>query len=546
MDDPANERFLLSLADAETPDELPPNSTVQVVDQSHTEHSSLLTAVEADPPTHASTSTNTNASEEQDAEETAAASPASSTDSSYEMVEAREDSTVVVVVVEPPMLPEESEPDKKHGEVEVEETKEEHSNESQENDPPQKDEPSEDAPPLERTERKDEPYHVVTEEGATATDVDNTAATSAATAAVGTGTVGTVPPATEKSRRPVVGKRGGSIHPKTPIHNSDASLRLLRKFATKSGLHLPVSAGGTQRTSMLGMLFGSGGSTKLPENDASLLAYSQFIQALQEGSDSSSSTSPMSSGASEEADIMVESILGHDGDTMHKSRAAMACFVRLVGIWCHATSRYDVNDGLVITPILLTLAMDVAESLVAHGCLDGVLISIVPETASNSPPEGAELAISEEDGEDETSSKEYVKAIYWMAEGLFVADLSTEVTELSALKFFLTTGTRQMPPDDEAMLRGSHLLQTIRLCYHVYRKTVSEPNKTTARAALQQLVASSFHRMERRTKAMAAVANNNKEEHKEYLTGMDDMADLQPDTFPSPDHKDVFLVLRSL
>mmetsp|Transcript_26007 Transcript_26007/g.47138 ORF Transcript_26007/g.47138 Transcript_26007/m.47138 type:complete len:2256 (-) Transcript_26007:305-7072(-) len=527
MDDPANERFLLSLADAETPDELPPNSTVQVVDKSHTEHSSLLTA--NDPPTNAST----NASAEQDVEETAAASPVSSTDSSYEMVEAREDSTVVV---ETPMLPKESEP-----------TKDENSNESQEKEQPQKDERSEEAPALERTERKEEPHHVVTEEGATAAEADNTVTTSATVV----GAVGTVPPARlspEKSKRPpVMGKRAGSIHPKTPIHNSDASLRLLRKFATKSGLHLPVSAGGTQRTSMLGMLFGSGGSTKFPENDASLGAYSQFIQALQEGTDSSNSTPPppLSSGASEEADIMVESILGHDGDTMHKSRAAMACFVRLVGIWCHATSRYDVHDGLVITPTLLTLAMDVAESLVAHGCLDGVLISIVPENENVTVSDtGAELVILEEDGEDETSSKEYVKAIYLMAEGLFVADLSTEVTELSALKFFLTTGTRQMPPDDEAMLRGSHLLQTIRLCYHVYRKTVSEPNKTTARAALQQLVASSFHRMERRTKAMAAA--NNKEEHKEYLTAMDDMADLQPDTFPSPDHKDVFLVLRSL
>jgi hypothetical protein len=290
----------------------------------------------------------------------------------------------------------------------------------------------------------------VIEEGATSAEADNTAATSAA--AIGA-SIGAVSPATvspDKMRRPVVMvKRAGAIHAKTPIHNSDASLRLLRKFATKSGIHLPISAGGTQCTSMLGMLFGSGGSTKFPENDASLLASSEFIQALQEGNFNYTSSPPPPPPLSEEADIMVESILGHDGDTMHKSRAAMACFVRLVGIWCHATSRYDVSDGLVITPTILTLAMDVAESLVAHGCLDGVLISIVPENVIETVTDTATKSALSED-ETETTSKEYVKAIYLMAEGFFVADLSTEVTELSALKFFLTTGTRQMPPDDEA------------------------------------------------------------------------------------------------
>ena len=49
------------------------------------------------------------------------------------------------------------------------------------------------------------------------------------------------------------------------------------------------------------------------------------------------------------------------------------------------------------------------------------------------------------------------------------------------------------------MLRGGHLLQAIQLCYRVYLKTYSEPNKTTARAALGQIVTSPVARLEMRS-----------------------------------------------
>ena len=139
--------------------------------------------------------------------------------------------------------------------------------------------------------------------------------------------------------------------------------------------------------------------------------------------------------------------------------------------------------------------MDTTTSLVAHGCFDNVLIKM--------------------------AAQDY-QAIHTLSESMFVADLSHERTELAALKFLLTTGCRSMP-DGESLLRGTHLLQSIRVLYHIYLTTESESNKTTAKASLQQLVTSVFKQM--------------------LLTTPDS---LSVEGFPSSSHRDAFLVLRSL
>lgn len=106
-----------------------------------------------------------------------------------------------------------------------------------------------------------------------------------------------------------------------------------------------------------------------------------------------------------------------------------------------------------------------------------------------------------------------------------LSDLTLERNELAALKFLLTTGCRVTPRGD-ALLRGSHLLQTIRTLYHVYLTTESTPNKTTARAALQQLVTSVFTRV--------------------VQSDADGYFEKTADNFPSENHRDAFLVLRSI
>jgi len=326
-------------------------------------------------------------------------------------------------------------------------------------------------------------------------------------------------------------------------------------------------------------------------------------------------------GAAGEADLVVESVLGHSGDSVAKARQGLAAFVYLVGIWCRASPEV-LPDGVGggnaagtaerrtgrVDPTLLALAIDYAQSLVAHGCFDGVVI----EFGGGGADDGG--------GGATDAPKRTKKAIELVAESVFLADLSSERTELSALKFLLTTGCRTMEPasyDDggssggsdgngadgdaaqvtttmmgDAMLRGAHLLQAVRVCYHVYLKTASEPNKTTARAALRQLVANVFTRMERRNQfleaADAAAAAASSSEVIEEDEGVEDSAkdtDTPADgaasadaresdddgsgeeekkkkdesvatpasattasggDFPSPDHRDAFLVLRSL
>jgi brefeldin A-inhibited guanine nucleotide-exchange protein len=173
-----------------------------------------------------------------------------------------------------------------------------------------------------------------------------------------------------------------------------------------------------------------------------------------------------------------------------------------------------------------------------------------------------------------------IKAVNALAESLALSDLSSEKVELSALKFLLTTGCRttHAPADSSTtngnthgdcapqgtMLRGTHLLQAIRVCYRVYLKTYSEPNKTTARAALRQIVSSVFARLEvHGSKLMisssletnvsqqnsAAFASDDPFEtpgKKPKEDGDGSVHTTDNNAFPSSDHRDAYLVLRSL
>jgi len=137
---------------------------------------------------------------------------------------------------------------------------------------------------------------------------------------------------------------------------------------------------------------------------------------------------------------------------------------------------------------LTSWAMDTAEALVAHGCFD-YSVSALP----NFNLGGSSAAIS---AESITHAAAHTSPIQRLSDAVCRLDLSTEESELSALKFILTTGCRTTLVGNLSMLHGKDLLQLIRTAYHIYLKTGSEANKTTSRAALQQLVASVFQRME--------------------------------------------------
>jgi len=268
-----------------------------------------------------------------------------------------------------------------------------------------------------------------------------------------------------------------------PVPNSDVALRLLRKFASKTRPLIPIKQGGTKSLGILGFFFGS------PQVDNVTLApFQELMSIVMDGADVTDEGEHKT-----DADVVVESILGGSGDSAEKARLAMASFCHVFSVWCHASPRGDGKDKS--GPVLLAIAMDTTTALVAHGCLDKVALRI---------------------------SGQKFQLIYTLAESIFVADLSQERTELAALKFLLTAGCRSTP-DGEALIRGTHLLQSIRVIYHVYLTTESESNKTTAKASLQQLVTSVFKRM---------------------LVVTPDTPSVEG--FPSSSHRDSFLVLRSL
>ena len=181
---------------------------------------------------------------------------------------------------------------------------------------------------------------------------------------------------------------------------------------------------------------------------------------------------------------------------------------------------------------LLAYALDGASSLVAHGCLDGVYLL-----------DGENDVVGDDLELEEGACQLRKKAVNVLAEAIFVASLSTEKTELAGLKFLLTTGCRVITGEDAGpMLRGTHLLQAIRVCYHVYLNTGSVTNKTTAKAALQQICCGVFVRLEKALeggileKKMEEVENPKEEaEEKKKAAG-----------FKTQDHRDAYLVLRSL
>jgi len=422
------------------------------------------------------------------------------------------------------------------------------------------------------------------------------------------------------------------VHPATPIPNSDTSLRILRKFVNKTQKHFTPAHGGTKQNSILSYLFGS------PENtpDECCIVYKDLVSIIS-ANDTGTDTDDAEDQETEdefetnENEVVIESILGHSGDTMSKARLAIATFCRLIETWCLETQRNRIlevggdlaqfvtsleqskfyilrsdlnednssssiyNEHTSITPELMSNAFTCAEGLVAHGCFDGVMIGIEeePDITNTTSIELSLMPSITEDDEDELmhsalsmqqkKEAKFVHAVNILAESLFVCCLDSGEVELSALKFMLTTGCRTYKgsdgEDDEAMLRGSRLLQTIRLCYRVYLSTQSEANKTTARAALRQIVISAFKRLENKrhiTHPPQSPRKNNKSEAIEVeekvivdpfstliisemeeeskqpvVVDVDDKsyrssAGKSVGNFSAFEHKDAYLVLRSL
>jgi len=296
--------------------------------------------------------------------------------------------------------------------------------------------------------------------------------------------------------QPKVRTRSGPGHvvaEETPIPNSDVALRLLRKFAYKTRPKISTTYGGSKARSIVNYLFGSS------KEDPTFVAYRELMETLfEEGEDPDDFMK-------DDSDHIVDAVMGESGDSMARARVAIAAFVDVVSMWGHASSQYSEETNKkehALFTELVTLSLDAATDLVAHGCLDDVKLQI---------------------GEGNAVEQQW--AVYMIAQSVFSSDLTQDRNELAALKFLLTTGCR-VTPSGNALLRGSHLLQTIRTLYHVYLTTESTPNKTTARAALQQLVTSVFTRV--------------------VQSDAEGRFERTPDNFVSENHRDAFLVMRAI
>ncbi|KAL3937958.1 MAG: hypothetical protein SGBAC_007040 [Bacillariaceae sp.] len=298
----------------------------------------------------------------------------------------------------------------------------------------------------------------------------------------------------------------GVVHEQTPIPNASVALRLMKKFADKTRPWISATHGGTQRRPIMAFIFG------MPsEYDRRFDAYRELIHQIV--------------GEVEEDE--------EEDDPSTKANLIIARFCHLTSTWGHASAHMaeaEKNSQYQAFCDILAVALDTATALVSHGCLDDVLIGIG------------------------TNQSEYHKAVDVLAESVFASDLSKDRNELAAMKFLLSTGCR-VGVNGEAMLRGTHLLQTVRVLYHVYLSTFSSSNKTTARASLQQLVTSVFIRMINSTQSLKNATKTSNQALPASLTSTDGLHSPQKgdtgrggedEAFPSQDHRDAFLLLRSL
>jgi len=329
-----------------------------------------------------------------------------------------------------------------------------------------------------------------------------------------------VPPKAAASGRPPVGGpvperpqlpkvRGlGHVHPETPIPNADVCLRLLRKFAHKTRPHVTTNYGGTKPLGLFGYMFGG-------KEDPTFIPYKILMGILDERGEVTEEMQDES-----EVENIVVGIMGESGDSMDTARRAMAAFCFCFSSWGHASAHmYAKKDSKTREAFgdLLAAVFNAASTLVAHGCLDNVVMIVGDDTVGGASSAGESIPISN-----------------LFTQAVLTADLNPERNELAAMKFLLSAGCRTVAGTGEAMLGGSHLLQTIRMLYHIFLTTESRSNKVTARAALQQLVTNVFTRMAICDKEL-------------LLLSMSQRKDRQTeDAFPSDHHRNAFLVLRAI
>ena len=372
----------------------------------------------------------------------------------------------------------------------------------------------------------------------------------------------------------------GQVHPDTPVRNADVCLRVLRKFARKTRPRIATTYGGQKSLGLYGFFFAN-------KEDPTFVPYKILMDILYENDDhdgknenhstnnnnnnhhhNDHSTNDEEDDSETTTDHIVQGIMGESGDTMDRARRAISAFVFVFSSWGHASAHEYAAAELKDTKSresfheLLSAVLNCASALVAHGCLDHVVLIIGNEGVVSGTPQA-----------------EAVPVVHLLTQSVLAADLNPEHNELAAMKFILSAGCRNvvdpsillMSDDDDdnknnnnnnelvsssslggTLLGGSHLLQTVRMLYHIFLTTESTANKITARAALQQLVTHVFGRMvatdqAQQVLAVTSTASSSTRKTTEITTTRTTTrTTTTPDGFPSEHHRNAFLILRAI
>ena len=287
---------------------------------------------------------------------------------------------------------------------------------------------------------------------------------------------------------------------------------------------------------------------------------------------------------------------GHDTDpaVQEQCRAALSTFIDLFAVWGHASSSWFLdatsaaasgssssaarkghsNSKQQNTYVTLQVTiLNTACQLITHGCLDEVYICMIQNHNNNTPSKTTATEDPSDNDRDSstpteavvssastltttttTSTNAPIMAAQILASSVFNSDLTHVRAELVAMKFLLCTGCRRTTT---SLLRGSYLLQSIRTLYHIYLTTESAANKVTARAALQQLVTNVFTKVVQEQSPPPLPNHHNVPALSDAATvtaTTDAMntsngsisTDANTAAFPSENHRDAFLVLRSI
>jgi hypothetical protein len=260
----------------------------------------------------------------------------------------------------------------------------------------------------------------------------------------------------------------------------------------------------------------------------------------------------------------------NDPIIQERAQAALVSFIDLFSIWGHASSTWfsDTNTNHhhknTITKqqrkaylTLQSCSINTACQLISYGCLDDVYITMINKTSLSLPSTPVSVNhdndtsvatttttddIHLNNTEEQVPSSSAMMAAQILASSVFNSDITNVQIELIVIQFLLCTGCRKQC----TLLRSSYLLQSIRTLYHIYLTTESATNKVTARAALQQLVTNIFTKVVQEQQPQQSVSSTTD------VTTIPPTDTLMHDgsggnvAFPSENHRDAFLVLRSL